>query len=692
MNNSGEVEFEFGWLALKLLGKSLYSNAWSAISELVANGFDAGAKNVYIYINRSSKQKACIEIFDDGSGMNYDGVETYVKIGYNKREKSADIKDGYLLMGRKGIGKLAALYLSESYFIVTKTNNSLLTWQMQYKENESNKDTKPSLARINKEIEIICKEQWESCATGTMIRMENVNLNGLGEAAFESLKRKLANSFAIDSMGDRKIYLCVVDKSSQPIKFELLKKEIAFKNMAFIAYSFDADSSFSSVIEENKNTVIKIPYKKVKGNHSYEHHVIVEKFSDVEKIDIKNTIELLNTRGEMVKKMYSLSGWIGLHSTIEKKLAKQNDPLFVKNEFYNPIQLRLYVRNKLAIENFLNVINNTQAFVNYIEGELHFDILDDDDLPDIATSNRQGLDEHDQRVQKLKEIVEKIITHIISKRTELSDNIKKKEDALKQKQDNLAKGNYVNEVDEEISKLKNVPQEEKDQLLTVLANKIEGDVSVKSDYAVFLSHASEDKRFSHFIYHLLKELGAKDDEIFYTSRDDSTEQGEDLRPLAAQIKDSIINKNTKILYLVSKDYKKSEYCMFEGGAGWATRAVGEYILLPLTYPEIPVFLTNGKKEFSLERNKKIVLDRITYLYIVGIFNKIITHLNKGRKVKGESLIQLFNEDELPSDIDLAEWGEDITKYFNPMILRFWKYYVENGLDEYILKRNPPNES
>ena len=41
-----KVEFSFGWLALKLLGKSLYSNAWSAISELVANGFDANAKNI----------------------------------------------------------------------------------------------------------------------------------------------------------------------------------------------------------------------------------------------------------------------------------------------------------------------------------------------------------------------------------------------------------------------------------------------------------------------------------------------------------------------------------------------------------------------------------------------------------------------------------------------------------------------
>lgn len=45
MNRKNDkMDFSFGWLALKLLGKSLYSNAWSAISELVANGFDAEQK------------------------------------------------------------------------------------------------------------------------------------------------------------------------------------------------------------------------------------------------------------------------------------------------------------------------------------------------------------------------------------------------------------------------------------------------------------------------------------------------------------------------------------------------------------------------------------------------------------------------------------------------------------------------
>lgn len=120
-----------------------------------------------------------------------------------------------------------------------------------------------------------------------------------------------------------------------------------------------------------------------------------------------------NENGEDITRPYSLKGWIGIHSTISSEVAKKNDDNFSKNKFYNPIQLRLYVRNKLAIENFLNLINNTQAFVNYIEGEISFDILDDDNFPDIATSNRQNIDEHDKRVELLKRLVHPIILDLM---------------------------------------------------------------------------------------------------------------------------------------------------------------------------------------------------------------------------------------------------------------------------------------
>src|SRR5690554_3547811 len=102
-----KLEFSFGWLAMKLLGKGLYSNAWSALSELIANGFDANANSVYVHIDLIDKEHSRIEIFDNGIGMDEQQIQNYIKIGFNKRESA--IPEGMepsKIMGRKGIGKL----------------------------------------------------------------------------------------------------------------------------------------------------------------------------------------------------------------------------------------------------------------------------------------------------------------------------------------------------------------------------------------------------------------------------------------------------------------------------------------------------------------------------------------------------------------------------------------------------------
>ena len=54
-NTDNAIYFNFSYSALKLLGKNLYNNSAAAISELVANGLDAKAKNVYVYIDMSDK-------------------------------------------------------------------------------------------------------------------------------------------------------------------------------------------------------------------------------------------------------------------------------------------------------------------------------------------------------------------------------------------------------------------------------------------------------------------------------------------------------------------------------------------------------------------------------------------------------------------------------------------------------------
>lgn len=692
-NDNQKMDFTFGWLALKLLGKSLYSNAWSAISELVANGFDADAKNVYVYIDITEKDDAIIELFDDGVGMNNAGITNYVKVGFNKRDVDKPTDDDYLTMGRKGIGKLAALYLSENYYLVTKTHEEESKWQMVYQENADNQDEHPFLSKTDDFINIRCSEKWAACSTGTLLQMNNVNLTGLGDVAFEALSKKLSNFFALDSMDNRQIYLCVNDSNNKIIDFKPVKKEIAFKNMAFIDYNSKEDKSqVPDIIGKNIGNVIKFPFNKLNGKQFYEHTVKIEDFENIENIKSDGTISCVDINGNTVEKEYSLTGWIGLHGSIENTIATQNDPLFSRNKFYNPIQLRLYVRNKLAIENFLNVINNTQAFVNYIEGEIHFDILDEDDLPDIATSNRQGLDEHDPRVLLLVEIVKKVVTNLIGKRTDLAEQIKNQQKCLLSKQNDNAKKQFTKEVASEVENFTGLTNSQKSTLTAMVSNKIKGDVVPKNDYIVFISHSREDKIITDFIYHILKYKGAKDSEFFYTSREDNVDQYANPESLAVQIKQNILKDNVLLLYLTSDAYKASEFCMFEGGAGWATRSVGEYIALSLTYPEMPQFITNGKLEFYFEKNKDIPLDRQSYLFVCKMLNNIIIHLNAGRRANAENEIALFEEPNIPSDLELSKNNESIEDYMDTDIKEHWDFYISKNLKTYMGKRYNKEEN
>ena len=214
----------------------------------------------------------------------------------------------------------------------------------------------------------------------------------------------------------------------------------------------------------------------------------------------------------------------------------------------------------------------------------------------------------------------------------------------------------------------------------MVTNKIKGDVVPKNEYLVFFSHASKDKRFTDFLYYLLVNKGLKKEEAFYTSRNDNPEKYENNKDLATQIKDNIIKKNVLLLYLTSKTYMGSQYCMFEGGAGWATRSVGEYIVMSLTYPEIPEFITNGKMEYTFEKNGKVTLDRDTYTFLLKVLNRIITHINAGRVANAEPILKLYEEQEIPNDLIISKEGKNIRDYMDSEIKEYWDFYIGRGAD------------
>lgn len=135
---------------------------------------------------------------------------------------------------------------------------------------------------------------------------------------------------------------------------------------------------------------------------------------------------------------------------------------------------------------------------------------------------------------------------------------------------------------QELESVTGLSDEAREEVTFIQAGQLEvdADVKAKSDYVVFLSHRSIDKALSDFIYYLLPHRGVKDEDFFYsTAEPDPKTKYEQIEPLAKQIRKSIISQNTLMAFVTGNHFKDSEYCLFEAGAGWATRTVREYQIL-----------------------------------------------------------------------------------------------------------------
>lgn len=670
------IKFELTYSALKMFGKQLYSNVGSAISELVANGLDAKAKNVYIAINVIDKHNATVEILDDGMGMSPDDIRNnYIKIGHNKRKGNTEQKNEFL--GRKGIGKLAALYLSNCFTIITKKDeNNISAWKLDV--SNTTEDENPFLEPVdtNVPLGLVCSEKWLSQESGTYIYLHNVDFERFGERAFESLESKLSNYYIFDNL-ETKIYINIFNREEDRGGFKQIEKRIAYKNMVCI-YADNPDN-FSEI----SNSTYRIPYEDKLGNtKEYIGNIEIKAFSDI--------LEENQISGEYSGIAYTLKGWVGIHSSIDKETAEQNDARYIKNQFYNPNQLRVYVRNKLGMSNMIEHLGITRAFANYIEGEIIFDILDDDSLEDIATAGRQDFDTQSDRFIMLRDAMIKIGNSLVSKRQTVADRIKEKKKETDSNISARAKNIFTSEIHEDISSIKVLDEQAKDELEKTIVNKIEGNpkLDAKAKWTIFISHASKDRFMSDCIFNYLKSLGFKGDlskpdecEIFYSS---SGMDSENVEPLSKVIKDAIISKNNDIIFLTSKNFMKSPFCLFEGGAAWATRAINEYKVLSIKYEDIPTFLTNGKSEVTLDINniEDFQLDGIKYNQIVTVINRLITHLNKNREVIGAEPVKLLDKVDFPDKVQLRKLGKTEQDYMDPDFYEYWKTYVLEGCNTY----------
>lgn len=655
-------EFSITYQTLKLLGENLYSNAWSAIAELVANGIDAQADRVFVHITEGKNNRGTLEILDNGSGMTLPDLDSYVIIGYNKRN---DQKNNQISapMGRKGIGKLAALYLSNKYEIITVPQNDekqYSHWQVNLTNTRD--DETPALSRVDDlslqktKFETILEEKlFTEERHGTLIRVQDISLKGYAEKAFEGLKHKLADHFSLLNQAPVEIFFAR-SQQGKKANFEHISKNIASKNFMYFTYSDDdIYKNFKEKYQLSDSVFLNVSESQDKPFQVSAFAMSKSEDSEYPLSGILSNKFLPSTSIETKDLEYKLSGWLGIHASIKVEQASKNDKRFEKNRFYNPSRIRLYVRGKLASDNILPLLSNTKTYVNYVEGEVHFDILDHDDLPDIATTSREGFDESDPRIELLKILLKKQVSTLIAKREQAIAARNREDDqktAMKQKRAMETLENAIESFD--------LPKPQHDKVISELQRSMISS-NLKTDFKVFISHASKDKPLSDLIYNILRKKGVEREEIFYTSKDmENTSQLDTLTDLEKSIKDTLKNVNTKICYVVADHFHKSNFCLFEAGAGWITRGVDEYHIVASAYDAVPAWLRGQVTIYPIELAKD--LSRNSYLMIVKVVNGLIEHINKGR-AKDKHVSQI-EEKNIPDGEKLELKEKEIEEFFD----------------------------
>src|SRR5690606_22840539 len=144
------LDFQIAFGAVKHFGRNLYTTNPPAITELIANAWDAYATECRVIMKQDE-----ILIIDNGIGMtDKEFVERYAKSGYEKKYDiriPRDMKDRPY-MGKKGIGKFSAFSLSNNYILYTKSDEDE-SWKKIELEHDM-LDTDQATVKIPVEYEI----------------------------------------------------------------------------------------------------------------------------------------------------------------------------------------------------------------------------------------------------------------------------------------------------------------------------------------------------------------------------------------------------------------------------------------------------------------------------------------------------------------------------------------------------------
>lgn len=344
MANNEPFKFEFSLETLNNLGRGLYRSFATVIAEAISNSWDAEATQVLVTIQ---KDKLIIE--DNGKGMNNDDFQgKFLKVGYARRQDPEN-KSKRIVIGRKGIGKLAMLSISNKITILSRKKGDQITGGIVNNtvlDSEIKKDGKYELEKLSKnDLEAFNKR------SGTKIIFEELKTRQNKE---EIIRKYIATqfNFMFSMKKNDKFEIKVNGKKTSKKDLQELHD-----NTQFIWFLDEED-------KERKSLYKNLAKHKVINDASFTF--------EQEKIEIKGFIASVKHPRHLL-----------LRGSSEEFKASIN----------------LFCNGRLRQENLFQEITSKMLAEEYLYGEVHVDGLEDEQN-DRFTSSREGIIKDDPLYQK----------------------------------------------------------------------------------------------------------------------------------------------------------------------------------------------------------------------------------------------------------------------------------------------------
>jgi hypothetical protein len=187
------MEFDIG--TIKHLGLQMYSTLPPVIGELVANAWDANARNVEVTIPTAQfDDDSEIVVSDDGDGMT-DAVvrKAYMVVGRDRREATGKQSSGGELdrpvMGRKGIGKFAGFGIAAEIEVESVCGQEQSRWIMNYEALQN--------AAEKREILFPVQPPSGTVAKGTRVALRKISRFRTKSVNIDRIRRGLARRFSV---------------------------------------------------------------------------------------------------------------------------------------------------------------------------------------------------------------------------------------------------------------------------------------------------------------------------------------------------------------------------------------------------------------------------------------------------------------------------------------------------------------